>query len=303
MARRQSFFRLRFNVSLFSIVSIGNWSARNPARADPLGRLRSARRCTHGHAELAQQAQASAAAPGGSGPWGAARRRWRSRRSARRRAPAPVGQRQRLVDVMGDEQHRGPVGLHSRSTSRRMEIVVSASRALNGSSSSSRAATYQRAGQRARCACRRTGSAARPHPLGQLDLGQRVVATRVGSGARRPNMTLSSTRFQGTRRGSWKATATGSATAINPHTSRSSPASAPAGWTCPIRSARSGRRTRPPDVQAEPVQDHPVAEPLREVAHEAATRRSRSPPRRSSARSARSLRDSRRHASASVPPA
>ena len=52
------------------------------------------------------------------------------------------------------------------------------------------------------------------------------VATRVGSGTRSPSVTLSSTRFHGTRRGSWKATATGSATAIDPDTSRSSPASA-----------------------------------------------------------------------------
>ena len=135
---------------------------------------------------------------------------------------------------------------HRLSTSRCMAIRVSASRALNGSSSSSRlgSRTSARASD-ARCASPPDSvSGHAPARPVRPTSASAPAALAPGSAARSPRLTLALTRRHGTRRGSWNAMETVPSTASSPVTSWSRPASARSRSTCPNRCARSARRTR-----------------------------------------------------------
>ena len=125
---------------------------------------------------------------------------------------------------------------HSRSTRRCMVILVRASSALNGSSSSSRPGSRTSArASAARWASppdRVTGQA-RARSVSPTSASA-VSARAAASGARSPRATLARTRRQGSRRGSWNAIATGPGTSSSPVTSRSSPATARSSVDFPV---------------------------------------------------------------------
>ena len=139
-----------------------------------------------------------------------------------------VGEQDRLVDVVGDQQRRRAVAGAESPMSCCMRRRVSASSAANGSSrSSSCGIAHQRPGQRHPLRLT-TGERRRPGVgvLGEADLGSAVArhallpSVRAGSPAR----TLRHTRFDVTSRGSWNTTVRRSGTHTSPPSGVSMPA-------------------------------------------------------------------------------
>ena len=172
----------------------------------------------------------------------------------------PVGQHHRLVHVMGDQQDAGRCRSHSSVTRRCILIRVSASSALNGSSSSSRSGSRTRArASEARCASP-PDRVHRPDVrlVLEADLVERVSARRAvverararsAARARRCRPTL----LHGSSRGSWKATESAPVTRISPAMSRSRSARLRSSVDLPeplrpsraTNSPRSSSRSRP----------------------------------------------------------
>ena len=146
---------------------------------------------------------------------------------------------------------------HRRSTRPCMAIRVSASSALNGSSSSSRP------GSRTSARASDARWASPPDRVsGQAWLVRsgpprpgRSRAAASGSRSRRPRATLASTLRQGSSRGSWNATATVVGPLITPVTSRSSPASARSSVDLPVPlTPEQGDELAGRDVQVQAVE-------------------------------------------------
>ena len=136
---------------------------------------------------------------------------------------------ERLVDVVGDEQHCGPWRSHRpqhevvhRHSGQRVEcterLVEQQQRRARGRAPAPARPAGPRRPTRS-TATRRGGRSGRPLPA-------RRAPPRPRSGRRSPSRTLGSTRLHGTSRASWKATATVPRTSTSPSTRSSSPASA-----------------------------------------------------------------------------
>ena len=164
----------------------------------------------------------------------------------------PVGQHDRLVDVVGDQQHRrAGAGRTARAAASCIRIRVSASSAPNGSSASSSCGsrTSERASA-ARCCSPPDSSCgqARSRPARPTSASACAAALRARPGRAGRASTLSSTRRHGSSRESWKTTDTSSGTvdrpvpgdvAVQPGQRPQQRALAGAA------AARAGRRTRP----------------------------------------------------------
>ena len=235
----------------------GGRSSRGPSRS---GRRRRARRA------------AARAARRSGGRRGRGGRRCRRRTCRAMRPASSTSTRSasddRLVDVVRDQQHRRlGAAAHSSRSSPCIRMRVSASSAPNGSSASSSCGSRTSDRASATRCCSPPDSSRRPGALaaGQPDLGQRLgPALAAASAARRPRVTLSSTRRHGSSRESWKTTDTRSGTAIAPvpATSWSSPASARSRVLLP-EPLRPSSATNSPgrDVEVEAVERRVRARP------------------------------------------
>ena len=163
----------------------------------------------------------------------------------------PVGEQQRLVDVVGDEQDRRVAcRSHSSSTSRcmvdagqrvqRAERLVEQQQVGLADQGPGQRGALGLARRTASAARRRAARRARPPPAPPAR-----ARAPASAGLSSPSATLSSTRRHGSSRGSWKATRRCPSTSTSPgrRRGRARPGCA-AAWTCPSRCGRAARRTR-----------------------------------------------------------
>ena len=160
----------------------------------------------------------------------------------------PVGQRERLVHVVRDQQHRGLVmrpqpehqavhGDRGQRVQRAERLVQQEQAGLADQRPGQGRPLGLAAGQGQRPGAR-PGRPGRPRPA-------RRGPPPSGSPARSPRHTLAQTRRQGSSRGSWNATAAVPVTPSSPVTPGPARPARAAGWTSRCRCGRSAPRTHP----------------------------------------------------------
>ena len=194
-----------------------------------------------------------------------------------------VGEHDRLVDVVGDQQHRRPVPVAQAAEQRvHPDAGQRVERAERLVGEQQFGFAHQGSGQRDALLLA-AGQLVRPRPLASGETRPRrgcrgrVPPRRARSS---PRMTLSSTRCQGSSRESWNTTDDRSghvdAARCPPRRRRDRPARA-AACSCPSRCCPSSATNSPArDLEVQAVQDGPVAVGTRQLARSVRPARRRS---------------------------